>query len=222
MSLISFPDVPNVPGVPALNRSALTVLLGASSVVRLADAFGLPLGIAKPIWGIFDKSGNEVLFPDSFLGIEYKNGSRVSDYPVEKGSFASYNKVDTPWDIRIRMAVGSSVEARSAFLSTIDSRMLHTVELFDIVTPEFVYISGTLDNVDYRRDSKNGVSLLTVELMFTEVRETGGQQFSAADNGAAPIPASDTQSVSGASPISDGQVQTSSVSAPVVDVTTIK
>lgn len=208
-----------MPGVPALNRSALTAILGLSSVARVAGIINS--AIATPVWGIFDKSGNEVLFPDSFLGIEYKNGSRVSDYPVEKGAFASYNKVDTPWDIRIRMAIGGSVEARAAFLATVET-MLHSTTLYDIATPEIPFINGTLDNVDYRRDSKNGVSLLTVELMFTEVRETGGAQYSAADNGAAPIPASQTQSVSGASPVSDGQVQTSSVSAPVVDVTTIQ
>lgn len=218
MPLIPFPDVPNVAGVPALARSAINPVAILTNFA-LADAVGFVKNIISPVWGVFDTSGNEVLFPDSFLGIEYKNGSRVSDYPVEKGAFASYNKVDTPWDVRVRMAVGTSIEARSAFLATVDS-MLHSTNLFDIVTPETVLLTGTLDNVDYRRDSKNGVSLLTVELWFTEVREIDAAQFSAADPN--PIAADNTQSVSGASPVSDGQVQAIAVTTPTIDVTTIQ
>ena len=216
--LIPFPDVPNVAGVPALARSAINPVAILTNFA-IADAVGLVQSIISPVWGVFDQGGNEVLFPDSFLGIEYKNSSRVSDYPVEKGAFASYNKVDTPWDIRVRMAIGGSNEARSVFIATTDS-MLHSTDLFDIVTPEAVYISGTLDNVDYRRDAKNGVSLLTVDLYFTEIREKDALQFSATD--ANPIAADNTQSVSGASPISDGQVQPYAVTTPVVDVTTIQ
>src|SRR5690348_14896318 len=39
------------------------------------------------------KSGTPVLTPDSVLSLEWHGEERISDYPVQNGQFASYNKV---------------------------------------------------------------------------------------------------------------------------------
>lgn len=201
MSLIPFPNVPNVPGVPAILRSITVPTPGA----LLNAALG---GIAEAIfgavvWGVFDQSGNAALVPDSFLDIDYKQDMRVSNYPQEAGAFASYNKVGTPYDCRVRMALGGDKASRAAFLAQLDT-MLKAIDLFTVVTPEATYVNAALQNYNYRRESRNGASMLVVDLWFIEVRLTGIATFS------------QPSQPSGADAVSNGQVQTFPVSQSVI------
>jgi hypothetical protein len=207
MSLIPFPNVPNVPGVPAILRNATIPSAGQ----LLNNVLG---GVAEAIfgrvvWGVFDQSGRAALQPDSFLDIDYKQDMRVSQYPQEAGAFASYNKVGTPYDCRVRMAIGGDKTSRTAFLAQVDA-MLQTIDLYTVVTPEATYTNAALQNYGYRRESRNGATMLTVELMFTQVRLTGVATFS--------LPAKP----SGADPVSGGQVQTFAVATPIVAVSAIQ
>jgi hypothetical protein len=206
--LIPFPNVPNVPGVPAIIRSANFPTPEIAEVGALGALTDL-LGFTAPIWGVFDQDGNKVLNPDSFLSMDFKNSSRVSDYPQEQGAFASYNKVVTPYDVRVRMAIGADQASREAFLAQCDA-MLKSIDLFNVVTPEATYLNATLENYDYRRETKNGATMLTVDLWFLEVRFTATAEFSS------------VQSVSGADAVSDGQVQASAVPAQQISVTEIQ
>jgi Na+-translocating ferredoxin:NAD+ oxidoreductase RnfD subunit len=193
MPLIPFPNVPNVPGVPAILRSVTVPSAGAILNVILG---GVAASIFGPVvWGIFDQAGNEILLPDSFLDIDFKNDVRVSSYPQESGAFASYNKVNTPYDCRVKMAIGADKATRTAFLDQVDA-MLKSIDLYTVITPEKTYMNAALQNYSYRRESSSGVSMITVDLWFLEVRTTGTAQFSA------------VAQPSGASPVSDGQVQT--------------
>ena len=205
MSLIPFPDVPNVPGVPMILRSITVPSLGQI----LGSALG---GIAETIfgrtvWGIFDSNGNAALTPDTFLGIDYKNDTKVSNYPQEQGAFAAYNKVGTPYDCRVTMSIGADKAGRTAFLSQLDA-MLKTIDLYTVITPEVTYKNASLQNYSYKREARNGVSMLTVDLDFIEVRITAIATF-----------APPTNQPSGASPVSDGQVQTFPVTASVINAT---
>lgn len=142
-------------------------------------------------------STKEALTPDSFISIDYKNNMRVSNYPQEEGAFASYNKVGTPYDCRVRMAIGGDKTTRTAFLAKCDV-MLKSIDLYTVITPEAQYTNASLENYDYRRESRNGATLLIVDLAFIEVRITATATFSSAVKPAEP---------SGADPVSDGQVQ---------------
>jgi hypothetical protein len=207
MPFIDFPNVPNVPGVPALLRS-VTVPTPQALEVGAAGALTSLLGFTPPVWGVFDLDGNNVLNPDSFLALDYKNDSRVSNYPQEQGAFATYNKVATPYDVRVRMAIGSDLASRTAFIAQCDA-MLASIDTFNVVTPEKTYLNATVENVDYRRETKNGATMITVEMWFLEVRETATAQFSS------------VQSPSAADSVSDGQVQASAVPVQQITVTEI-
>jgi len=143
----------------------------------------------------------EALTPDSFVGIDYKNNMRVSNYPQEEGAFASYNKVGTPYDCRVRMAIGGDKATRTAFLAKCDA-MLKSIDLYTVITPEAQYTNASLENYDYRRESRNGATLLIVDLAFIEVRITAVATFSAVVKPGQP---------SGADPVSGGQVQAPAV-----------
>ena len=215
MPYIQFPNVPNVPGVPALLRSVTVPTPQALEVGALGALTSL-LGFSAPVWGVFDQSGNLVLNPDSFLSFDFRNDARVSDYPQEQGAFASYNKVQTPNNVRIRMAIGADQETRTAFLLKCDA-MLKSTDLFTVVTPEINYTSLTVENVAYRRETRNGATMITVELWFKKVRISAVAQFSSASavtgsgapyafGSASALPADQVQSPSAADAVSDGQV----------------
>lgn len=188
-----YPNVPFVAGVPPLLRAQVGVqglTLLAAGVVNFAKRF------AGPQWGIFDQSGRSVLPYDSVLGVEFKKDYRISDFPVEKGKFSSYNKVETPFDARVVFTVGGSDAERALFLS-LCGQIAGSLELFSVVMPEVTYPNANVTHYDFRRSARNGVSLLTVDVWLQEVRITAASTFSQ----------SATEEASGASPTDLGTVQ---------------
>jgi hypothetical protein len=122
-------------------------------------------------WGIFDTGGQPVIVGQSVLGIEYGKEYRISDYPVEDGAFQSYSKVETPFDARITFTQGGTDADRTAFLTSVADAVDSTT-LYSIHTPEVNYDSANLTHYTYRREQKNGATLLTVEVMARQVRVT--------------------------------------------------
>lgn len=174
MSLIDFPDVPLVAGVPNLRRSAYGIAAQSGIMGKLLsnDVFGLLGAALAPTWGIHDKNGKVALRPDSVVAFEYRGDSRLAGYPMEQGAFSTYNKVQVPYDIRIRMTCdGSGDMSRDQFLTAMEY-LKASLELYTIVTPDNAYTGANLVGFDYQRTSRNGVTLLTVDAIFQEVRET--------------------------------------------------
>jgi hypothetical protein len=175
MSLIPFPDVPTFPGVPIIPRSLSIPSLG--TIVN-AGLLGIKDNIFGPvIWGVYDKTGVLALEPDSFLGIDFKNNSLLSNYPTESGAFATYNKVSTPYDFSVKIALGRDQASRTAMILKLDS-MLQSIDLFTVITPEITIKNASLVNYSYNRENKSGVSMITFTLQFMEVRVTATSVFS--------------------------------------------
>lgn len=173
MTRYAFPDVPIATGVPDVARSAIGAaqVSGILSTIQRYDVFGLTDIYFGPKWQILDKSGNPIITPDSVLAIEYRGEQKVATHPVENGSFSSYNKVAIPFDLRIRVTCnGQGKHSRSDFLAKIQS-MLNSTDLYSVSTPDVVYKSVNLEHFDYRRESRGGVSLITAEMWFTEIRQ---------------------------------------------------
>jgi hypothetical protein len=192
MPLIPFPNAPQVPGVPAILRE--TTIPSVSELVNYGLGALTEILFGVPRWGLYDDSGAPVVVFDSFLGIRFRNGGRVSDFPVEQGGFSSFNKVDTPFDAVIRLAHGGDLASRAAMLATLE-QIVHNTDLYSVVTPEIVYPSANLVNYSISRTQRDGSSLLTVELALREIRQTALPEFSA------------TEDPSGAAAVNNGQVQ---------------
>lgn len=212
MPLIDFLNVPAAPGVPALARSVtvpttLTGLVGLASEI-LTDFLGSQ-------WGIYDDSGAPALLPDSYLEVHFKNDERQAVYPMEEGSFATYNKVNTPFDCRVKMSIGSDIVGRTAFLAACDA-MLKSTNLYTVITPERSYSNASVVNTMYGRTRRDGVTMIIVELWFQEVRTTALMLLPS------------TAQPDGADSVSDGQVQAfpvggaGSVSAPPLQMSTVQ
>lgn len=198
MPLIPFPNVPNVPGVPALLRS-LTVPTPGAVLNRVLGAIAADL-FGQTVWGVFDANGDEVLNPDSFGGIDYQNGGRVSNAPQEEGAFSSYNKVANPYDCSLMLITSADKATRSAFLAKLEE-MSAGVELFTVVTPERTYTNATLQNFNYKRNGQQGLTMIQAQLNFVQIRTSASSTVTP------------TQDPSGADIQSGGQVQLSEPSA---------
>lgn len=171
---MAYPNVPNVPGVPPLPRNPLAA--ASSLALLVADTFGFFISSGAPQWGIFQDSV-AVVAADSVVSFDFKQDWSIADYPVEQGAFETYDKVETPFGVRIRFATGGSDDRRQAFLDSI-AAIAGDFELYDVVTPEVVYTSVNISHYDYHRRANQGNGLITVDVWLTEIRETAVTAFS--------------------------------------------
>ena len=165
--------------------------------LMVADALGLPSIFSQsPQWGLF-KGNAMVIAADSVVSMEYKKNWDVSDYKLEKGAFASYNKVENPFDAVIRFSTGGSEDDRRDFLQSI-SAIAGDTELYDVLMPEETYPSVNIVGYTFRRLNNQGACLLQVDLMVVEIRETAEEEFTQTE----------TQAPSGTATKNNGTVQT--------------
>lgn len=191
MALIPFPNVPDSPGVPLIPRSP-----------NFPPLAGIGLGVLEGIiwrsfqinsrWGIFDSQGRALGNPQNLIlesigigstlstaSVEFTKETRVSDFPLEKGGFASYNKVELPAEPIVTLNISGSDSARQAFLNDVDKACKST-DLYDVVTPEITYKGYSIERYNYQRKSERGCTLLRVEIGLKEVREVSAQFTKAA------------------------------------------
>lgn len=181
------PNVPNLPGVPPLSSYAGNVF----SLI-LGDLVSA-LSFSQPPWGIF-LNGEPAIEVNSITGFDYKQDWSISDYPVEDGGFQSYNKVELPYDARVRITSGSSIADRSIMLAELET-LAKSLDLYDIVTPEKVYTSVNISHYDFHRTATSGLGMIVADVWFTEIRVSSTTTFM------------NTQQPGNAGPQSSGNVQ---------------
>ena len=207
------PDVPNLPGVPLLaSYSQNNVTLVAADAIiageTLASTFfpqwgiyynGIPVitppslistdinSILAPIQSLAALAGIGLpgIFPTTatFVKFEFKQDWPTSDYPIEQGSFQSYDKVQLPFDVRLILACSGNIAQRQSFLNSILSMAsnganpfvpslaggsfsaplnLNSVStgaplpVFSVVTPEMSFPSVSLGHIDWARTADSG------------------------------------------------------------------
>lgn len=190
--MFGMPDIPNWKGIPNAALDAGISFGGAALINKLFGNY----------WGIFNQYGVPLLLADNVISLQYQNQSRVTNAPIEKGSFASYNKVADPWKATVQLSKGSGgTFERGAFLAQLEVLSKSTLK-FIIITPEFVYKFANITGYDLAREAKDGATLIKVNVHLDEVREVkvkydeeevkqpddaktkdGGDKTQAADNG---------------------------------------
>ena len=168
---MAFPNIPNAPGVPALPRDPNAII--DSVLLLAADALGL-FSTTNQQWGLF-KDGLPVVVADSVVSFDYRQDWTISTYPLEEGAFESYDKVQTPFDVRLKFVTGGSEADKETFLASVADAAA-TLDLFDAVTPEAIYTSVNVVHQDYRRD-KERVGMIVVDVWCKEVRVTATSAF---------------------------------------------
>lgn len=197
-----------------------------SDVLTATSVLGINLLQAiAPQYAVVSADTSSVLLnPDTVTEVEYRHEQRVSDYPVEQGAFSSYNKVAVPYDLRLKMSWGGrnfvqsleqvldtflnqtlgtgfgQPQSRGDALAALET-MLGSLDLVDVVTPDYTYVNCNLVHFDYRKTAKEGATRLIVDLYFREIRETVSAVYS---NGSLPNITSDSPSA--ANPVNLGTV----------------
>jgi hypothetical protein len=175
-----------------------------------ADSPSVSEKIASPTYGIFlvdaDGAPQIVLEPDSFIGYSYMNESRISQYPQEAGAFQQYNKVDTPFDVRITMTKGGKTSEVSLFIEKVEGLVKATnLNLYTVITPERTYNSVNISKVSHDHKPNHGANMVTVEIFLTEIRVSGTAQYANTNQMLSLI--TDGKSPTSQSPQSAGTVQ---------------
>lgn len=203
MPRYQYPDVPQLPGVPQVNRSPAfppgppPVLAGALALGRLVLAL-----LQKTQWGIYrdtsqdpteiDPDGLEVvtvagtnppvLVPDSFRTFAFNQEWSVTDAPTEQGGFATYNKVNNPFDVICRMTKGGSRRERTEFLEKLDA-LGNSLNLLKIVTPERTYLGMNIVRYSIRREEQRGAYWMSeIDVYFREIRTVQSEYTSSASS----------------------------------------
>lgn len=187
-----YPDVPNLPGVPPVLRNPLANLAQTVTELVNGDVIGVLTDALRPVWGIFNSYGNPVAIADTVTTLEYRGDSRISSYPQELGSFGSFNKVQTPYEARVQLVCGRTLADRELFLAEIEAAKQST-DLYTIVSPEATYANANIIAYDVRRETRNGATLLKVNVHLEEVRVTAIAAFANTQNSASADPASQGQ-----------------------------
>lgn len=189
-------NVPNVPGVPSV------IFAAASQAFQLltGDALSLFRGAPSAPWGIY-LGGVQVVQAETITSFDYKQQWSIADFPIERGSFESYNKVAIPFETGFRFASGGTDVERASMLSSIQAIAGNTV-LYNVVTPDAVYIGVNISRYDYRQTATDGVGLLQVDVFASEIRQVVG------------IALSSTKSPSSAAQTNTGPVQATAATSP--------
>ena len=204
MPLIPFPDVPPYPGVPAIPRSVLSQPIVSIGLGSLSSILINALQ-QQTRWGIYDQFGNLLGIDNSgsltiesiisnqitgggnslqsTLSFEFVKENKISNFPVEQGGFATYNKIQLPANPTVTIALSATEPERTQFLGAIDDAC-NSTDLYNVVTPEVTYVNYSLERYNYRRTAQRGMTLLVVEVSLLEVR-----QVSATFTQASPITA---------------------------------
>lgn len=154
-------------------------------------------------WGLFTQDNDLAVPADNVVAFENNLEARISDYPVapnDSGSptetvgFASYNKVIVPYDVRLILTRGGSVEDRQEFLKAVQDAW-QSVELFNVVTPECVYLDVNVVGVRRMAAADRGMGLMALEIALRKVRQTATLSFTK------------TKEPTGSGQVKDGSVQ---------------
>lgn len=173
MPTIPYPDVPNYPGVPSIPRTS-----AGSPSINISMAPTQPLIIASQelIWGIFSAVDGSAFFTPSVDGtlstysFDYSRQSTVSTFPVETGSFVSYDKIWTPANPVVTLAFSGSDSDKTALLNALETACLGT-SLWIVITPDAEYDGYTIARYSYRRMSNKGATMLLIDVMLEEVKQ---------------------------------------------------
>lgn len=177
-----YPDVPAFRGVPQLVRSPTAAQIRALAIANAAVAGRLWRSAAtQPKWGIFKASnGDQAIVPDNIAAFENRNEARVADFPVQAGAFASYNKVQVPFELVVRLTKSSDLDGRARFLAAIDTAY-KSLDLYNVLTPERTYLDVNITRYEVTRRGGGGAFYLTdVDLFFREIRQVAAQYSTSA------------------------------------------
>lgn len=196
------------PGLPVLDPVVSDEFNLLDEFLLVDDTVYSLVGFGEPRWGIYNGENNPIAISDTVMSVDFKQGWHISDYPIERGDFVSYNKVQTPFNAKVTLVKGGTNAERAQFLSAVENAAA-SLDMVSIVTPEVTYLDSNIESYNYRRSALNGATLLIVEISLIEIRQIASQNFVV------------TVDPSGADSTDDGPVQTTTPTQAQTEETTL-
>lgn len=153
------------------------------SVPVFATLFGSPSigsalwqsSLVPPKWGIFDSNNKQIIFPDSVLEFGYRKEFKVSNFTVQLGAFANYNKVTTPFEIQLRLSKAGKASDRRIFINSIGA-LAKSIAKCNIRVPEGTYYGCNAFRFElFRRMGRNAEWIDEAYVYFLEIQEVAAQ-----------------------------------------------
>lgn len=173
-----FADATNL-ALSALLQPAWGVYLNGVPVIQPATILGsVATAALAPVQAIASLLGFPNIVPvmASTVEFDFAQDWPISNYPQEQGAFQSYNKVTLPYDVRLRLASGTSDANRQAFLSTVLA-IGNSFALFDVMTPEMTFTSVNCTHVSWKRTAREGAKLIQADMWFKQIPVTATSSF---------------------------------------------
>ena len=121
-------------------------------------------------WTLIDSKGETALTFTAFIDLDSRTESQVSEYPIEEGGFASYNKTESPRELRVTLGIqGDNTDLEQSLIRLEEYRK--KALLLIVSTPSRLYKSMTLESYSYKRTQDENAGKLIVELVLKEIRE---------------------------------------------------
>lgn len=134
-------------------------------------------------WTIYDsETQKQICYFDSFERFAYLQKNSIVQYPIEQGSFASYNKLNNPANIGVvltksgfNLNLGEGVFSKEKFIDDLNSYS-NGVKKVDIVTPSKTFLSYSIESMSFSNAIEEGSDILIVTLEIKEIRELVASQ----------------------------------------------
>lgn len=134
-----------------------------------------------PKWTILNSAGRVAVEFDTFIDFSFSGESPVSSEPVEKGTFASYNKSNTPDEIKATLAATGDYAAQERVKAAL-MKLRNSTELVSLVTPTAEYKNFNLTKFDFTQAAGDGAGMLVAKLGFLEVRNVQSKAYTQSKN----------------------------------------
>ena len=121
-------------------------------------------------WTLMNASGQAAVTFTSFLSMELRNESLLVDGPVEEGSFATYNKIETPLEVDVSLGIQGDDAALQKALDALNT-LQAGLELISLITPDAEYTDLNLFGFSFRRRREDGLGALWVDLSLKSVKQ---------------------------------------------------
>ena len=133
-----------------------------------------------------------VIEATSFFRLGYTQEYTLPTNPIQNGSFATFNKIATPFEVELRLVKSGPLSERAKFLDDME-RIGASLQLYRIVTPERTYQPVNISSFSLIRDGAQGAFFFAeADITAVEIRQVTPQYSTTqGDSGASTANAQD-------------------------------
>src|ERR1700741_3756169 len=126
-------------GFPNL-ASGLTLQNTSIALLGQAEAALWQLVTGDAGWALYNTgTTNAPVSIDSIVELVLRGESQLADYKIESGGFTSYDKVQRPNQIPLRISKGGSAGERANLALWLEAAVADGTQIYGLATPETFY-----------------------------------------------------------------------------------